>query len=253
MSPRTVDWTAFPGSRDLPADADGLRERKKRLTRQLLTDTATEMFLDRGFDAVTVAEIAEECGVSQQTVFNYFPTKESLLLDRWDVTAAALRKELVDTSVSPVESALEILNDELAGLTTWMTAQDEPVRARTSIQRFAELVAATPSLRAHQRQAKDQLITVAAEALAHRAGMRPGDPEPMIVATALLGLWEIQARSLEKHLGGTGSPAQMRRAIMRDVKRAAQLLDAGLSTFRIDPSPTRTTRRANRSSPATVR
>ena len=57
--------------------------------RQQLSDTATQMFLERGFDDVRVTEIAEACGVSEKTVFNYFPTKESLILDRLEATMAA--------------------------------------------------------------------------------------------------------------------------------------------------------------------
>src|ERR1044072_7879145 len=62
--------------------AEGLRERKKRQTRQYISDVATGLFLDRGFDAVTVAEVAEAADVSVNTVYNYFPTKEDLFLDR---------------------------------------------------------------------------------------------------------------------------------------------------------------------------
>ena len=60
----------------------GLRERKKRATRQLIADVATGLFVQRGFDEVTVAEVAEAAGVSKMTVFNYFPRKEDLFLDR---------------------------------------------------------------------------------------------------------------------------------------------------------------------------
>ena len=96
VSGRTVDWTApRPASGGTPG-AEGLRARKKRVMRQQLSDTATEMFVARGFDAVRVAEIAEACGVSEKTVFNYFPTKESLLLDRWEVTMGALRTGLAE-------------------------------------------------------------------------------------------------------------------------------------------------------------
>src|SRR5580698_4188861 len=63
---------------------DGLRERKKRETRQRLSDVATEMFMAHGFDAVTIADIASEAGVSEKTVYNYFPTKESLVYDQAD-------------------------------------------------------------------------------------------------------------------------------------------------------------------------
>ena len=77
--------------------AEGLRQRKKRLMRQQLSDTATQMFLEQGFDAVRVAEIAEACGVSEKTVFNYFPTKESLILDRLEATVASLRTGLAES------------------------------------------------------------------------------------------------------------------------------------------------------------
>lgn len=60
----------------------GLRERKKQATRRMIADVATGLFVARGFDAVTVAEIAEAAGVSKMTVFNYFPRKEDLYLDR---------------------------------------------------------------------------------------------------------------------------------------------------------------------------
>ncbi|MES9520588.1 TetR/AcrR family transcriptional regulator [Streptomyces capoamus] len=62
--------------------AEGLRERKKRQTRQYISDVATGLFIERGFDAVTVAEIAEAANVSVNTVYNYFPTKEDLFFDR---------------------------------------------------------------------------------------------------------------------------------------------------------------------------
>lgn len=62
--------------------AEGLRERKKRQTRQHISDVATWLFVERGFDAVTMAEIAEAADVSVNTVYNYFPAKEDLFFDR---------------------------------------------------------------------------------------------------------------------------------------------------------------------------
>ena len=78
--------------------------------RQQLSDTATRMFLERGFDAVRVTEVAEACGVSEKTVFNYFPTKESLVLDRLEATMASLRTGLAEPGIPPVEAALRILD-----------------------------------------------------------------------------------------------------------------------------------------------
>jgi AcrR family transcriptional regulator len=233
MSARTVDWTASrtpPPAAGAPT-AEGLRERKKRLMRQQLSDTATEMFMERGFDAVRVSEIAEACGVSEKTVFNYFPTKESLLLDRWDSTMASLRTGLAEPGVSPVEATLRILADELTGMMSWLAAQDDPVQARAAIQRFGTLIRATPALRAHERDMMDRLTAVAAEIMAERAGMRPEDPEPQIAAIALLGLWDIQFQGLRKHLTGTGTPAQVHQAVTADVQRAAQLIDDGLASL----------------------
>src|SRR6266487_1803932 len=60
------------------AEELGLRERKKQRTRQLIADTAMRLFRERGFDGVTVAEVARAAQVAEQTVFNYFPTKEDL-------------------------------------------------------------------------------------------------------------------------------------------------------------------------------
>jgi len=231
MSTPTANWTV-PG---LPVPgaqlAEGLRERKKRLMRQQLSDTATRMFLERGFDAVRVSEIAEACGVSEKTVFNYFPTKEALILDRLDATVAALRTGLADPGVSPVEAALRILDAELGAMTSWLAAQDDPVQAGTSIRRFGALIQAAPSLRAHQSDMMDQFVAVAAAILAGRAAMSPDDPEPRIAATALLGLWRVQFQALGKYLDGTRTPGQLHQSVSADVHRAARLIDAGLSSF----------------------
>jgi AcrR family transcriptional regulator len=74
------------------ATAEGLRERKKRATREAIAAAAMELFTERGFDSVTVAEVAEAADVSEKTVFNYFPTKEELVFHR----GAARREELIE-------------------------------------------------------------------------------------------------------------------------------------------------------------
>ena len=234
MTIPTADWTVARGPGTGAPEAGGLRERKKRLMRQQLSDTATEMFLERGFDAVRVAEIAEACGVSEKTVFNYFPTKESLILDRLESTVAALRTGLAEPGIAPVEAALRILDRELGAMTSWLARQDDPVQAAGAIRRFGALIRATPSLRAYQSEMMDQFVTVAAEVLAKRAGTSADDPEAQIAATALLGLWRIQFQGLSRYLAGARTPAQVARvhqAVTADVRRAAHLIDAGLSSF----------------------
>jgi AcrR family transcriptional regulator len=63
---------------------DGLRERKKMATRRAISDAATGLFMAKGFDNTSVAEIAEVVGVSPQTVLNYFPAKTDLFFDEED-------------------------------------------------------------------------------------------------------------------------------------------------------------------------
>jgi AcrR family transcriptional regulator len=232
MSTGALDWTAGhpePGAE--PASAEGLRERKKRLMRKQLSDTATAMFLERGFDAVRVAEVAEACGVSEKTVFNYFPVKEALIMDRLEATLAAVRAGLADAAVPPVQAALLILDAELAGLTGWPAGQEGAGQARQAVRRFGDLIRGTPALRAYQADMMERSVVVATEVLAARAGMTPDDPEPQIAARALLGLWRVQADSLRKHLEQAPTAARLRELVTADVGRAARLIDTGLRAF----------------------
>ncbi|MFE9426320.1 helix-turn-helix domain-containing protein [Kitasatospora sp. NPDC006697] len=225
---RAVDWPAVGRPRGGGPPGEGLRARKKRLTRRRLAEAAAEMFLERGFDAVRVAEIAQACGVSEKTVFNYFPTKESLLLDLGDATGAALRTALADPDRPPLEAVLEVLAGELAALTCWLAAQPDQAGAAAKLRRFRDLTRSTPSLRAHHRDTADRLTELAAALLAARTAGDPAAPEPQIAAAALLGLWRVQCHSLGRHLAA-GLPAdRLRAAVTEEVRRAARVLAEGL-------------------------
>jgi AcrR family transcriptional regulator len=229
-SAETVDWVVTrPPAADL--GAEGLRERKKALTRQRLSDTATRMFLARGFDAVRVTEIAAACEVSEKTVYNYFPTKESLVLDRWESTAKALRAGLADAGVPPVDAVRRILARELAALTSWLDAQSDTAAAIGSVRRFGELIAATPALRAYHADTMNELVAMASGLLADRAGLNADDPEPEIAAISLVGLWAVHFTALRKYLDGTRTLAVVYEAVTADVDAAACLIRAGLDSF----------------------
>jgi AcrR family transcriptional regulator len=232
MNGRLPDWTpahapAVPG--------EGLRERKKRLMRQQLSDSATAMFLERGFDGVRIAEVAAACGVSEKTVFNYFPVKEALLMDRLEAALAALGAGLADPARTPVQATLEVLGQELEAMAGWLAAGEGASQGREAIRRFGDLIRATPALRAYQADMTDQAASAAARVLAARAGTTADDPEPQIAARALLGLWRVQADSLRRHLDSAATPALLRERVTADVRRAARLIDTGLRTF---PAPT---------------
>ena len=122
---------------------EGLRERKKRLTRQRISDVATTLCVARGFEHVRVAEIAEIVGVSEKTVYNYFPTKESMVFAVADEgverLAAALRER--DESESPTSAVVRILREDMEHV------RFLPEAAQAWVVPFAEMVSSTPSLR----------------------------------------------------------------------------------------------------------
>jgi len=208
----------------------GLRERKKQLMRQQLSDTATRLFMEYGFDAVRVADVAEECGVSEATVFNYFQTKEALVLDRLEETMASLPAGLASPDVAPTEAALRMLAQELAHMTDLLASSDNPRSAAKAVLRFGDLIRATPSLRAYQSDMMEQFVSVATGILATRAGLALDDPEPQIAARALLGLWHVQYQSLRKHLLDTPLD-QIQKKVTTDVRRAAHLIGVGLDSL----------------------
>ena len=117
----------------------GLRERKKARTRQVIQEQAMRLFLDRGYAATTVQEIAAAAGVSHMTFFRYFPTKEDVVLaDEYDpLIAELLRKRPAS------EPDLEKLRHALlAGLAQLSSADRQTVLDRT------RLIVRTPTLRA---------------------------------------------------------------------------------------------------------
>jgi AcrR family transcriptional regulator len=93
---------------------EGLRERKKRLTREAITATARRLFDERGFAAVTVAEIAAAADVSEKTVFNHFATKEAVLLGTGDPRLARAAAEVAERS--PGVAVLDVVRAATAAL-----------------------------------------------------------------------------------------------------------------------------------------
>ena len=199
--------------------------------RQLISDTATVMFLEQGFDEVTVADIASACDVSEKTVFNYFPTKESLVLDREQDMAERMRATLgPGSSQNPVEAAVAWLT---ADIDDWITAdlQDQSSQDLILVRRFVELIEFTPALKAAWQQMMERLTDIAAEAMAARAGVDPDDPEPRIAAVALLGLGDVRMRATLRYIDGNHTAAEARELVIAEVRRAARLIDVGLWSF----------------------
>jgi AcrR family transcriptional regulator len=124
------------------------RESKKRETRQRISDAATKLFLERGFEAVTLDEIAVAARVSKMTVFNYFPRKEDLMLDRQDDLKLVFFREAIrarPTGQSPLSA--------LRALMVSLRSEKHPFayfdRHTADFWRF---VATSPSLEARLRE-----------------------------------------------------------------------------------------------------
>lgn len=226
-------WSLRPRTRTPLSDVEeqGLRQRKKALMRQLISDTATHMFLKSGFDEVRVSEIAAACDVSEKTVYNYFPTKESLLFDREEDSIEAIRQALGPEGPrsSPVEAIVKVLSDELDHFVAYHAATKGS--SLPAFFEFNELIERTPALRAYRSDSIERIAQVAAQAMAARADLNPEDPEPQIAADALVGLWRVFYRSMLKWSAQPISPVELREAVLADIRRAARLIETGLWSF----------------------
>jgi AcrR family transcriptional regulator len=206
---------------------EGLRERKKRLTRQQISDVATTLFIVRGFDRVTVAQIAEVVGVSEKTVYNYFPTKESLVFDEADEGSERLAKALRERGAS--ESPTRVILRELAEQSRDL--EELPVESHMMLPLFADMIASTPALRAAWLELQDRLIELLTKELAQHADVDPREPEPQIAASALLGLQTLSFTSRRRHVEDGLHGGALSAAVSEDLERAARLLDTGMWSF----------------------
>src|SRR6204780_5038661 len=93
----------------------GLRERKKARTRQVIADAAARLFAERGYEQVAVSDVAREAEVSEQTVYNYFQTKEQLVTDRDQLVQDQL-SELIRARPPGVSAAAAIRDYVLASV-----------------------------------------------------------------------------------------------------------------------------------------
>ena len=129
------------------------RETKKQATRQRISDRATELFFARGFDAVTVDEIAVAAKVSKMTVFNYFARKEELILDREDDLRLLPLCQAVDLSRQTKQTPIDMLRKTVQA----MHEEKHPLCYLNGHRvRWWRLVNASPALRARLRELSDE-------------------------------------------------------------------------------------------------
>jgi AcrR family transcriptional regulator len=171
-----------------PTNADsrtelGRRERKRLETRDALVRAALELFGQKGFDAVTVTDIAERADVDPSTFFRHFGSKEAVLFidvaDYVQRMAPALEARPSD----------EPLLDSLAAASeVFLGAEDDAMPLEVL---RASLSESTPSIRAQGLVYREQLVRALAEILAARLGVDPAkDPRPYLVASTWIAAFE---------------------------------------------------------------
>ncbi|MEU8635500.1 TetR family transcriptional regulator [Amycolatopsis sp. NPDC048633] len=171
-------------------DGDGtrlsLRERKKLLTRQALIGAAEEMFAERGFDKVTVAEIADAANVAAKTVFVYFPTKEDLVFHGEDEVLGTLVERIRNRPAghTPLDAVADMLGE---AMTT------SPDGAVTELDRLHRTVGDSAGLQARMRLMWEHFELAVAAELAEETGEPPYAPRPRIAAAQLVTIYRTMA------------------------------------------------------------
>jgi AcrR family transcriptional regulator len=209
---------------------EGLRERKKRRLRQQISDVATALFLVHGFDNVTVARIAAACEVSEQTVFNYFPTKESMLYDRSEAMTNTVADAVRDrASVSLAETVERALAAAIHH--GGRRGNLDEARHLHLFRLFCDVATGSPSLSATRFADFKRFTDEVSAALAHRIGTDPIDPEVLLAAQVVAGLVQVRLQSTFHHAKHATSLAALDDAVRSDLRRAAQLAEPTLTAF----------------------
>jgi AcrR family transcriptional regulator len=203
----------------------GLRERKKQQTRELISSAAQRLFRGRGFDAVTVAQVAQEASVSEVTVFNYFPTKEDLFYGGMEF----FEQKLLDAvrERAPGESVLDAFRRPVIEGLKRLAAGE----SADAIMAAERLISASPALEAHEREIVARYSLLLADQLIGETGAKPGDVEAIGVATALMGV----QRALVGYVRSRVRAGRRGRALVADATsqavRGFERLEKGLAGY----------------------
>jgi AcrR family transcriptional regulator len=205
----------------------GLRERKKERTRRAIAETAFELFASKGFDRVTVAEVARRAEVSEATVFNYFPAKEDLVYGQLETFEDAMIQAVRDRA--PDTSILEAFRNFLLRSEGLVQAKDPGSVARlTSMTR---IITGSQALLTRERLVHDRYTRALADLIADETSARPGDVGPWVVAHALVGVHRglIDFVRTQVLAGRTGP--HLARRVRTQARHAFAVLEAGLAGY----------------------
>jgi AcrR family transcriptional regulator len=190
------------------------RTRKRLATRQAISDVATRLFMERGFDQVTIEEIAEAADVGRMTVFNHFPRKEDMFFDReqegHDLAFDAIRSRAPGTS--PIQ-ALGVLAHEM------VEQRLKTFPLFTDTRRFVETAQASEALKARARQMRDDFVRALAGVLAEGVGRPADDPDAYLAAALIAATWSIAFTRAHTELSDTGNVEAAKGIFLRLIDR----------------------------------
>jgi AcrR family transcriptional regulator len=205
----------------------GLRERKKQRTRQLIAETAMSLFAQRGFDRVTVAEIARVAEVAEKTVFNYFSTKEDLVYWRMESFVDHLLQAIRERE--PRESVLEAFGRFVLTPRGLLTKQDPEARER--LIAINKVIAESPALLAHEQQVFARFAASLAAVIAEETGAADDDITPRVAADAMMGIHRALV-DYTRHGVLSGRPfPRLIREVRAQGERAITQLERGLGRY----------------------
>jgi AcrR family transcriptional regulator len=208
----------------------GLRERKKQQTRELLAETARALFSERGFERVSVAEIARAADVSEKTVFNYFPTKEDLVYWRLE----SFEEELLETirSRAPGESVLAAFGRFVRAPRGMLASHDEETRERLAA--VTRMIASSPSLLRREQQIFAGYTDSLAALIAAETGS--DGVEPWVAANAMMGVHRALVDYTRRRIiAGDRSPG-LARDVDAEADRALERLATGFGDCGVAPA-----------------
>ncbi len=205
----------------IPSDR---RSRKRLATRQGISDAATQLFMERGFDHVTVDEIAEAADVGRMTVFNHFPRKEDMFFDRDEEGREMLREALRKRDLRfPPTEAYRLLAHRLI-------AEGSPYFSFSAGgQGFIETIEGSETLKARARAIRDELAQVVAEALSECVRREPTDPDAHLAAGLLLAIWTVAFIQAYRIFRQTKDAEQAKAAFLATVDRGSIGLKAAMA------------------------
>jgi AcrR family transcriptional regulator len=207
----------------------GLRERKKQATRRLIAETARQLFAERGFDGVTVAEIARTAEVSEKTVFNYFATKEDLVY--WQLEAFEAQILQAISTREPGESALAAFSRFVLAQRGLIVEKD-PER-REELLALSRVIATSPALVEREQQIFRRFTESLAHLLAEETGAQPGDVAPRVAADAMMGVHRALVDFARRRILEGAKPPGLAREVRAQGEAALALLQDGLGDYAV--------------------